>query len=234
MGLGGRAALGTVALCCPLPGGKYRFPLPSFSNEGESQNWIGRGRERPVCRSLARSGTRVGSPCTGTRKGLSPRPRLRSPPPPAFQTGAVPAFSVGLRRGEVEAQRPDRPVSRPRLQAPRPPRARRLSPRAPARAAWAWLPDPGVGSAAGISRAQGLILDEPPCKPGSTAGTAGVAGALSSTPIPEASQGPDPPRVPCATVGDERLDLLCRRRRAGGGGRMKTPPRSGLDPSRES
>ena len=172
-----------------------------------------------VCRSLSRSGTRVGSRCMGTRKGLSPRPRLRSPPPASGPERPRPPQSgsrVNTGSVEVIEQRPDQPVSRPRLPRRPSPRVRFRSarvPSTPARAAWAWLSDPGVGSAAGISREQGLILDEPPCKPGSTAGTAGVVGAPLSIPILRASQGLDPPHAPSLQSETSWLDLLCGRGR---------------------
>lgn len=52
---------------------------------------------------------------------------------------------------------------------------------------------------------QGLILDELPCKPGSTAGTPGVAGSPSSF---STRQGLAPTPGPLATFGNARLALL--------------------------
>ncbi len=138
---------------------------------------------------------------------------LRSPPPASGPPRPRPPPSgsrVNTGWGEVAEQRPDPPVSRPRLPgrpSPSPPPSARSRP-GPARTRWAWLSDPGVASAAGISGAQGLILAEPPCKPGSAAGTAEVAGAPSSIPIHGASQSLMPTRGPLTTFRDLCLDVL--------------------------
>lgn len=192
--MGGAPRCGGLSkLRCLLPGGMYPFTHPSFSNEFESWNWIGEGTG-DICLSLPLTLRNEGW------KSMYGDPKRSQPP----STTALPSPASGPERprppqsgcrvntgsGEVVEQRPDQPVSRPRLPGRPSLRVRFRSARAPStpsRAAWAWLPDPGVGSAAGISREQGLILDEPPCKPRSTAGTAGVVGAPLSIPILRAS-----------------------------------------------
>jgi hypothetical protein len=131
----------------------------------------------------------------GDRKGLDHGLRLRSSSP--FRAQAAMASSVRLWRktgsGEVVNRDRDRihrfpaPPSRARLPKRSPPRVPRAS-SSPgssrlARVEWARLPDLGVRPAARISPAQGLIPDEPRCKPGSTAGTAESLAPLHLFPV---------------------------------------------------
>lgn len=152
-------------------------------------------------RSQPLSPTALPAPLTPPAPRL-PAERPRSPPS---------ASRVNTGSAEDEGQRPDQPVSWPRLLGTPSPRVNfllaRLPPR-PARATWVWLPDSRVGSASRISPALGLILDEPPCKPGSTAGTAWAAGVPSSIPLRGALQGLAPTPGPLVHSKAVRLDLL--------------------------
>lgn len=141
---------------------------------------------------------------------LPPSGLDRPRPPPS-------GSRVNTGSGEVGKQRPDQPVPGPASQGaapssvplpqPAPRRALLLGqrPRSLGRYCVGLAPDPEVGPAAGISRPQALIPDEPRVNPDRPRGRRGLLAPPSSVPRRGASRGLEPTPRLLAAFGETRV-----------------------------